>query len=404
MRTAEEAIGRLRDPASRVSAHYVVEEDGAVWRLVPEERRAWHAGVSHWRGQEALNGRSIGIEVVNPGHEWGYRPFPALQMAAVCDLCLDIIARHRDRGARRGGAQRRRRPTASRTRASCSTGKGWRRTASGCGRVARVGGGGTGGPPTPRLRCGSSARIGYRTDLPLPTLLAAFQRRWRPERVDGALDARHTRPPRRSGRVCTMGTHRERLTRRTPRAHSAAAPGGRTAAGPGSAPGLEESPGSTGTTVPANGRRGRPQGKCHRKQTARPRKAPGKGERVRQERTAPPATGAARQTPPGARPNRGGRRSRLRDIIPATGGRRGVPAPPPGLAARGAPRGASQRNGRPIPVIHGGGQNPAYRPPGALFPTACPQAFPGDRLRTAATTKIGIRTASEYRSRGCTCS
>src|SRR3712207_1067979 len=94
MRTAEEAIGRLRDPASRVSAHYVVEEDGLVWRLVPEGRRAWHAGVSHWRGRESLNGRSIGVEVVNPGHEWGYRPFAALQMAAVCDLCLDILARH----------------------------------------------------------------------------------------------------------------------------------------------------------------------------------------------------------------------------------------------------------------------------------------------------------------------
>ena len=88
--------------------------------------------------------------------------------------------------------------------------------------------------------------------------------------------------------------------------------------------GLEESPGSTGTTVPANGRRGRPQGKCHRKQTARFRRvpamarvAPGKGERVRQERTAPPATGAAWQTPPGARPNRGGRRSRVGTSVPA---------------------------------------------------------------------------------------
>ena len=94
MRTGREAVARLRDPAARVSSHYVVEEDGAVWRLVPESRRAWHAGVSHWRGQAALNGRSIGIEVVNPGHEFGYRPFPALQMAALCDLCLEILARH----------------------------------------------------------------------------------------------------------------------------------------------------------------------------------------------------------------------------------------------------------------------------------------------------------------------
>jgi N-acetylmuramoyl-L-alanine amidase len=94
MRSGAEAIARLCDPAAKVSAHYVVEEDGAVFRLVAEERRAAHAGISHWRGRSALNGNSIGIEIVNPGHEWGYRPFPALQMAAVCDLCLEIMGRH----------------------------------------------------------------------------------------------------------------------------------------------------------------------------------------------------------------------------------------------------------------------------------------------------------------------
>jgi len=94
MQTAQAALDRLRDPAAAVSSHYVVEEDGAVWRLVPEGRRAFHAGVSCWRGHTGLNGRCIGIEVVNPGHEWGYRPFPALQMAAVCDLCLGILDRH----------------------------------------------------------------------------------------------------------------------------------------------------------------------------------------------------------------------------------------------------------------------------------------------------------------------
>jgi N-acetylmuramoyl-L-alanine amidase len=94
MRSAREAIGRLRDPATRVSSHYVVDEDGAILRLVPEERRAFHAGVSYWRGHRELNGRSIGIEIVNPGHEFGYRDFPVLQLAAVCDLCLSILARH----------------------------------------------------------------------------------------------------------------------------------------------------------------------------------------------------------------------------------------------------------------------------------------------------------------------
>jgi N-acetylmuramoyl-L-alanine amidase len=94
MQSGQAAIDRLCDPEARVSAHYVVEEDGTVWHLVPEDRRAWHAGVSFWRGHEVLNGRSIGIEIVNPGHEWGYRPFPEAQMAAVADLCQGIVSRH----------------------------------------------------------------------------------------------------------------------------------------------------------------------------------------------------------------------------------------------------------------------------------------------------------------------
>lgn len=94
MRSAAEAMARLCDPAAEVSAHYVVEEDGLIWRLVPEERCAWHAGESSWRGHTRLNDRSIGIEIVNPGHEWGYRPFPVLQLAMVCDLCLELLSRH----------------------------------------------------------------------------------------------------------------------------------------------------------------------------------------------------------------------------------------------------------------------------------------------------------------------
>ena len=93
MKSGQEAIDRLRDPAAKVSAHYVVEEDGRVFRLVPEERRAWHAGVSSWQGAGNINQRSIGIEIVNPGHEFGYRPFPAAQMDAVRELSLGILAR-----------------------------------------------------------------------------------------------------------------------------------------------------------------------------------------------------------------------------------------------------------------------------------------------------------------------
>ena len=93
MQTGPEAVERLRDPASKVSAHYVVEEDGRIFRLAPEERRAWHAGVSYWRGRRNINGVSIGIEIVNPGHEFGYRPFPEAQTAAVIELLGDIRGR-----------------------------------------------------------------------------------------------------------------------------------------------------------------------------------------------------------------------------------------------------------------------------------------------------------------------
>ena len=87
MTTAAAALERLCDPEARVSAHYVVEENGVIWRLVPENRRAFHAGVSCWEGESDLNAVSVGIEIVNPGHEWGYRPFPEAQMASVEALC-----------------------------------------------------------------------------------------------------------------------------------------------------------------------------------------------------------------------------------------------------------------------------------------------------------------------------
>lgn len=94
MQSGEAAIERLCDSTAKVSAHYVVEEDGRIFHLVPEDRRAWHAGVSTWAGARNINQRSIGIEIVNPGHEFGYRAFPAAQMAAVRDLARGILARH----------------------------------------------------------------------------------------------------------------------------------------------------------------------------------------------------------------------------------------------------------------------------------------------------------------------
>ena len=93
MPTGEASLDRLRDPAAKVSAHYLVEEDGRVFRLVPEERRAWHAGVSFWKGERDINARSVGIEIVNPGHEFGYRPFPDRQIEAVITLLGEIRGR-----------------------------------------------------------------------------------------------------------------------------------------------------------------------------------------------------------------------------------------------------------------------------------------------------------------------
>ena len=100
MPSAGAALARLCDPAAKVSAHYLVDEDGTVQALVAEQNRAWHAGVSFWRGATGLNDRSIGIEIVNPGHEFGYRPFPAVQMQAVRELCQGILARWRGIPAR----------------------------------------------------------------------------------------------------------------------------------------------------------------------------------------------------------------------------------------------------------------------------------------------------------------
>jgi N-acetylmuramoyl-L-alanine amidase len=94
MQSAETALERLCDPAAKVSAHYLIDEAGQIYALVDEDRRAWHAGQGFWRGITDINGASIGIELANPGHEWGYRPFPPPQMTALIDLAQGIVARH----------------------------------------------------------------------------------------------------------------------------------------------------------------------------------------------------------------------------------------------------------------------------------------------------------------------
>ena len=94
METAQAALDRLCDPAAEVSAHYMIDEDGTVTGLVDEDKRAWHAGRSSWRGITDVNSASVGIELVNPGHEFGYRPFPDAQIEALLPLLADIVKRH----------------------------------------------------------------------------------------------------------------------------------------------------------------------------------------------------------------------------------------------------------------------------------------------------------------------
>lgn len=187
MSSAEAAVERLCDPSARVSAHYVVEENGRIWRLVPEARRAFHAGISCWQGESDLNAVSLGIEIVNPGHEWGYRPFPEAQMCAVETLCRDLVSRysippHRIVGHSDIAPERKRDPGEL---------FDWPR-------LARAGIGIW--PPMSPItsthqidRAGALAdllAIGYcATEQSLTSALVAFQRRFRPRVCDGRLDA-----------------------------------------------------------------------------------------------------------------------------------------------------------------------------------------------------------------------
>lgn len=197
MNTAREAIDRLRDPAAKVSSHYLVDEDGNVLRLVPEARRAWHAGVSAWRGQRALNSRSIGIEIINPGHTLGYRDFPVLQLASVCDLCLEILSRH-DVPARNFVAHSDVAPDRREDPGEKFDWEGLARNGVGLW-PAEVPDLGTAGAvrDATALRDvrAALAHIGYEVaaegalDPALAAVLRAFQRHWRPEAVTGQADA-----------------------------------------------------------------------------------------------------------------------------------------------------------------------------------------------------------------------
>jgi N-acetylmuramoyl-L-alanine amidase len=197
METGEAALARLRDPAAEVSAHYLIEEDGRLFRLVAEERRAWHAGASFWKGDTGLNQRSIGVELVNPGHDFGYRPFPEAQVAVLVAL-LDDVREHWDvpDGRILGHSD-----IAPARKLDPGELFPWARLAE-AGHGLWVEPPPSPGPPLAEGEEGTGVfalqagltRLGYdcapsgRFDAATTTILRAFQRHWRPERVDGLAD------------------------------------------------------------------------------------------------------------------------------------------------------------------------------------------------------------------------
>lgn len=177
MASARDALARLCDPLAKVSAHYLIDEDGTLYRLVAEDRRAFHAGVSYWGGERDINSRSIGIELQNPGHTLGYRAFPPAQIDALIGLIGDVRARNAVPDAHILGhsdvAPDRKRdpgelfPWARLARAGIGL---WPEPA----------------PAAPDALAGLLSEVGY--DPAAERRVAAFQRRFRPDRVDNRPD------------------------------------------------------------------------------------------------------------------------------------------------------------------------------------------------------------------------
>jgi len=181
MQSAKDALERLCDGQAQVSAHYLIDEGGKVVSLVGEECRAWHAGVAWWRGRVDVNARSIGVELVNPGHEFGLAPYPEAQMAALIELCRDIVTRHAVRPGNVVGHS----DVAPRRKQDPGELFPWSR-------LAEAGVGFWPGPCEPlRIEQGLAlsmlAEIGYQTD-DWQKSIEAFQRRYRPAGISGFID------------------------------------------------------------------------------------------------------------------------------------------------------------------------------------------------------------------------
>ena len=198
METGMAAEDWLCDPASQVSSHYIVHEDGRIVQMVRESDRAWHAGKSFWRGTTDINSCSIGVEIVNPGHEIGYVDFPDVQIAAVIALCKGIIGRHNIRPERVLAHS----DVAPGRKVDPGERFPWGKlSAAGVGHFVAavpIGGGrffanGDCGKPVEALQSmlalyGYGIAINGAFDAVTQTVVAAFQRHFRPELVDGVAD------------------------------------------------------------------------------------------------------------------------------------------------------------------------------------------------------------------------
>ena len=177
MPTADAALTRLCDPAAKVSAHYTVDEDGTIYAHVPEAKRAWHAGVSHWSGAANINSRSIGIELVNPGHDFGYRAFAEPQIQALMTLGHSILMRHAIASWRVLAHS----DVAPARKDDPGELFPWRR-------LADAGIGLWPERKASNLGAQSLARFGYDPDAPLDKVITAFQRHFRPKMLNGQWD------------------------------------------------------------------------------------------------------------------------------------------------------------------------------------------------------------------------
>jgi N-acetylmuramoyl-L-alanine amidase len=177
MASAEVALARLCDASAKVSAHYTIGEDGAVYAHVPEVRRAWHAGLSFWAGTRNVNACSIGIELVNPGHELGYRAFPQDQIASLKNLCRGILARHPIPAARVLGHS----DVAPARKEDPGEFFPWQALAeAGIGLWPNASRG--------YVPAGDLVKFGYDPEAPVDKIIMAFQRHYRPAHLTGAWD------------------------------------------------------------------------------------------------------------------------------------------------------------------------------------------------------------------------